>query len=224
MELINSEKRKATSVSKRSGDTNSWRYPENRRQAISLLDEGVRVSITKNLAGNLVNFLQSIGADNELPDDHGPQVEYLNHFHNQLAVNNPIWPEDMSFEFVYAHFVNALMYNRVELRGHNIHAFITAFKNWITQQGVEDLLREKWNRNNPAPEPEKLQPAYEGTQDEIDMNRLIEGKKVHEWPDQVIADQYEEIQLLYDEGMIDLLNAKYYATQVVKEAKKRGLV
>lgn len=218
-------KQKATAESSNYDDTSS--HPENKRQAIAYRDEGIKTSLKKELRGNLVNFLQSIGADNELPYDYKSQVQWLNHFHTQLAVNNPLWPEDMSFGHVYSHFVNAIMYNRVELRGHNIHAFITAFRDWITQSGVEENLREKWNRRHPDRAPKQLQDSvYTDDQHEAEINRLIDNKPVREWSDEVIEDQYQKVMSLYDQDLFRHLEgkAKAYANIITSEAKKRGLV
>lgn len=137
-------KQKETGESKISNATSEWKYPASKRRALDMQDVGVRTSITKSLAGNLVNFMQSIGADNELPTDHAKQVQWLNHFHRQLAVNNPLWPEKMDFEFVYAAFANAVIYDRVTVKGHNIHAFISAFKDFIMSEG--DKLDQDWIR------------------------------------------------------------------------------
>lgn len=219
------EKRRATGVSSTSAGTSSWAYPTTKRQAIQHRDNGVNVSLTRELAGNLVNFLQSMGADNELPEDHRGQVEWLNHFHMQVAVNNPLWPEEMSFEFVYAQFVNAAMYNRVELRGHNIHAFITAFRDWITQSGVEASLREKWLHTHPDHAPKQLQSAVPGeTPDEIETNRIIDGLPIEAWPDSVLRGQLQTIQRIFGQLAEIMPSTTGYRKQVLQEAKKRGLV
>lgn len=222
------EKPRVTDVSSTSGDTSNWAYPVTKRQAIDFQDDGVQVSLSKSLAGNLVNFLQSIGADNELPDDHRSQVEWLNHFHKQLAVNNPLWPEDMSFEFVYAQFVNAVMYKRVDLRGHNVHAFITAFRDWITQSGIEHTLREKWHQSHPEEAPKQLDTGIPGESlDDIEENRLIQGQQIEQWPDEVLFKQYHTIRVIVGEGKDGLLepfNLKGQMSRVIREAQKRGLV
>lgn len=134
----------------------SWVYPVTKRQAISYLGQDVRVSLDGNLAENITKFLQSVGADNEIPENKADRVSWLNHFHMQLAVNNPLWPEDMSFEFIYSKFVNAIMYDRVQIKGHNVKEFIHAFKRWITQSGVMDDLRQRWYEMNPEKAPKTL--------------------------------------------------------------------
>lgn len=145
---------------------NSWVYPTTKRQALSYIDQDVRISLNGNLAENITKFLQSVGADNEIPDNKADRVSWLNHFHMQLAVNNPLWPEDMSFEFVYSKFVNAIMYDRVQIKGHNVKEFIHAFKRWITQSGIIDDLRQRWYEMNPEKRPKALPMSASMSEDE----------------------------------------------------------
>lgn len=193
------EKPKATGGSSNSSDTNKWYCPKNKRIALSYQDEGVRIGLDNGLSGSLLNFLQTLGADNEIPEDYAAQRGWLNHFHQQVAVNNPLWPEDMDFEFVYRNFVNAVMYNRVGLKGHNVHAFITAFRDWITQSGVEHSLREKWNRMNPEKKPEQLS--------ETSQSNRVEGRPndCFDWPPEEVKKTYQQyINLPFDwQEMVD---------------------
>lgn len=205
------EEQKSLKKTSQENGLTKWNFPTTKRKALDLQDLGAKTSISQALYGNLVQFFMSIGADNELPEDKSKRISYINEFHNKVAVNNPLFPEDLPFGFVYGAFVNAVMYDRVELKGHNIHAFISAFKRWITQMGVEDNLRESYYRENPEARPNKKEP---------------ESTKLEDWPDQWIKEQYETICMIFKDhnGKIPIFQtsgAKSYFNRIKSEYGKR---
>lgn len=218
MEQIGQQKATGESVS--SETSSDWQYPSTKREAIEMRDLGARISLTKNMAGNITMFLQSIGADNELPTNKADRVAWLNHFHTQLAVNNPLWPDDMSFGFVYGAFVNAIMYDRVELAGHNVHAFISAFKRWITQSGVEDNLRRRWREQNPEEAPKELTGREP---EETAEDRRVQAEGYVNFPPHVVKEQIEILSALHggwEEALQSVSGVKCYRRRLENTREK----
>jgi hypothetical protein len=65
---------------------------------------------------------------------------------------------------------------------------------------------------------------------EIEENRLIEGKKVQDWPGQanaIITRQYHFLKEIYGSerwDALEKLGARSYAMKIKREAEKRGLI
>lgn len=156
------EEPKETEESKALNRTSTdWKFPETKREALDLQDIGARMSLTETMQFNIEQFLQDVGADNEIPTGRKEKFYFLNNWHKKVAVNNPLWPEDLPFGYVYAAFVNAIIYNRVERQGNNIQAFVKAFRTWITQGGVRDRLYQQYYKDNPDKAPKQIEKSAE---------------------------------------------------------------
>ena len=100
------------------------------------------------------------------------------------AVKNEHWPNDLPFGFVYGTFLNAIVQDRIELKGYNVASHISAFKKWITQMGVKDNLYKVYYQSNPEARPKELKGRDEGEEDEKTVELRAEGY-VNETPETV---------------------------------------
>lgn len=172
------------------------------------------------MMNNLVAYHQSIGADKDLPTGKRSLYGYLNRFHLQLAVKNPHWPSDLPFGFVYGAFINAVMYGKTELKGYNIKANVKAFRQWITQNGVEEQLYKAYYNSNPDKMPKQLK-GREVEETEEDIQAKAEGYV--NFPPSTVKGQIESLESIYGtakEVIMAFPGAESYAKRLYNTREK----
>lgn len=104
----------------------------------------------------IMNHLHSIGADNSvLSEDDDTNRKILYKWFNVLVLNNGRFPADLPIVFVLDELFNAILQQKVDLKGHNLHAHMQAFHSWIDR--YEHGLRSKhWAKMNPNHRPKAI--------------------------------------------------------------------
>ena len=127
----------------------------------------------------IVNHLHSIGADRDvLSSSKESNRQILHKWYQTLVINNPRFPRDLPIAFVLDEFSLAILQQKVELRGHNLHAHMRAFFAWM--DSYEHSLREKhWHRTNPEIRPKALPETGSRTkeQEQADNQRVADALK-----------------------------------------------
>lgn len=118
------------------------------------------------------NHIHSIGADDHIlvGDDKKKNRMVLHKWFKTLVINNQRFPRDINIEFVLSEFFEAILQNKIELKGFNLLAHTTAFHNWM--DNYENQLRSKWwRKQNPNDRPKAIAPKSEDPE-EIDTQQM----------------------------------------------------
>ena len=179
----------------------------------------------------LYQLFLKIGADRELPDEHVLIEGYLSDFWNTMYFENNQVPDDIPFDIILDEFTKAMVQGTVERHGNNQAAICKAFTQWVTDETVRNRLYSLRDHRYPNNKPRQLResPGYSASQEEADHNDLIRGKKVKDWPDEVLIQQHNLIMnVIYSDDtgrrIIENLGGKGYMSSVLNEVEERGLV
>lgn len=120
----------------------------------------------------IYNHIHSIGADKQLLSEKKERNQMLfNKWFQTLVVQNSRFPTDIPVEFVLEEFFDAILQQKVEVKGFNLLAHMSAFHEYLDD--YEHELRGKWWRHqNPDQRPNAL--PERGTVDEAEQQQSDE--------------------------------------------------
>ena len=213
-------------------------YQYSRSKALNLLENKSDATgreesgkASADAVNKMYEMYLKIGATNELPEKEEHIESYLSDFWRTIYLHNNMVPPDMPFDVIIDEFAGKLVRGEIDRKGNNQAALCQAFNKWVTYTETRNRLYELRDRKYPSDKPKQLQEGsgYASSQEEADMNRMIKGKKVHEWPDSVIVSQYKlltETIFPGDDGkkLIENFGASAYTHKIISEAQKRELV
>lgn len=150
----------------------------------------------KNLLNTLYDFHQDIGAVKELPTNRADGLNYLVRLHETIAVNNPIFPDDILFDLIYADWMMDVVYERAPRKGNNISALARCFNEWYKINAINYIKAAPITYTNSS-------------------------KKVEQFDNNTIQRQYQIIKMLngnsMDGGLFATGGAKSYFKRIKQE-------
>jgi hypothetical protein len=129
---------------------------------------------TKRQFLTIYNHIHSIGADDHVLVGKNKEKNrmILQKWFQTLVIQNQRFPTDIPVDFVLQEFFNAILQKRVELKGFNLLAHMTAFHNWL--DSCENELKGKWwRKQNPNQRPKEIAARSEDPE-EIDTDQMKE--------------------------------------------------
>lgn len=181
----------------------------------------------------LYELYVKIGAREELPSDNEGKEGFLSGLWIDIFFKNNLVPADIPADIVISEFSRALVTGVADRKGNNMSAIITAFNKWVVRKEVRQRLYEKRDHYYPGQKPKALPKAssYSKDPEEAEMERLIQGKKIEEWPpaaNELLKKMAMQILSIYDdEAAMKALRSfgpKGQMKRTINEAVKRGLI
>lgn len=231
MDIVKSRKDNRLS-SFSAGEGTGVEVPENfsRGKALQYLKnrEAKHAKAHKNTINKMYELYLRIGATGELPDTVKHTEYFLSDFWCKMYLENNLVPSDIPFDVVIDVFSGALMRGEAHRKGNNQAAICEAFNDWVTKPDVRNRLYAERDRQYPSNKPKQIEQtgSYASTQDEAEMNAAIRGKKVEEWPDEVIVSQANKIAQIWQSDIgkqIIGLGGKAYRSRIFAEMERRGI-
>ncbi|MCP9290022.1 hypothetical protein [Gracilimonas sediminicola] len=185
-----------------------------REQLLAYRSEGVTVSPDPELIKNCYDLHEYLGALGSLPthanedQEVADQREYLANWIRFIFVENDRSPVNIPIGFLMAEFSNGLISGNFERKGNNVAAFAEAYKSAIP------VLVKKWQQHN---KPKDTTPKLP----ESEADRLCKGDIDKGWPDSVLLQQRDDMDMIYGEDKPEGINTYYQ--RVKDEIEKRGL-
>ena len=192
-------------------------------------EEGpVTPSPEKETISAMYEMYIKIGAIDELPSDPKLTQEYLTSLWTDLFYENHLVPADIPGDIVISEFTRAVVSGRANRKGNNMAAIIASFNQWIVKQDVRSGLYSKRDQYYPGQQPKALPPSngFSANTDEAEMDRLIRGKKLEDWPTEVLIQQAQTIAMLWDTSMgkqVKALGVNAYRSRLYAELNRRGI-
>lgn len=170
--------------------------PTSKGEAIRLMrSDGVMPSVGK-FGNKILEYFQLIGADQKMPTEREDLKGYIMRWHCHVCILNDLFPADMPYGFVYNHFFNAVIQNKVEIKGYNVRAQIAAFNEWWQSRG--NWVREQYNIQHPGNQPKQIGDSSNKTpeQELAAAERTLLKMKSIGFPEDAIEKQRKQIEKL----------------------------
>ncbi|MBD3615848.1 MAG: hypothetical protein HUJ22_04680 [Gracilimonas sp.] len=155
---------------------------------------------TKKATNLLYRLYTKIGAIGELPENDQVARSYLNDLWIDFYLTNNLVPDDIPFPIIINEFTSQSVKGRVERKGNNQQAMITAFNGWITRQDVRSRLYQLRDQAYPQAAPQRLSDGGKEENEEIKKAGLVDFSPA------VVKDQIEKLEMVYGNKK-DLLKA-----------------
>lgn len=187
------------------------KIPETKALAQEYLELDSKISLSRDMLNNMIMYFRDIGAEKTLPSKKEKLYEYLNHFHEQLAVKNPYWPEDLPFGYIYGAFFNRIIQGYIEINGFNIRSHSVAFRKWAESGNIK-RLRDAYYRENEDEAKNQIESKTQKEPDEETKKLKAEGY-VNFSPD-VVKRQVGILKMMYggsfEKALADVEGMKSY--------------
>lgn len=148
------------------------------------MDLGLRVALEPVVYDQILFSLYDLGFSKQIPNTKAEAILYITNFHVKLAINNPTFPVDTPFFFIYKTFFDWCLYSSHDRRFNSIEYIIKSFSAWIrTPQQLE-----------------KARSAYRATLPEVapPTKELPKPRFTPEDRDDLLNEPEEEIRRLID--------------------------
>ncbi len=177
------------------------RIAKTKKQAKEYKESRFRFDYDKNLLNTIYKFHIDIGATKELPNDKKSLQSYLIRLHETITLNNPIFPDHVTFDEIYPTWMMAVIFEEAKRNGNNISALARCFNDWY-----------KLNADNYI---ESQVPSFVNTS----------GRSVEDFSNDEIYDQFNLIKMLsnneMNSGLFGSTGAKSYFNRVKQEYEAR---
>lgn len=197
-------------------------------QYISNRSEGGSVAPApeKETVNALYELYVKIGAIDELPSDTERTEGYLCELWREVFYTNNLVPADIPGDIIITEFTRAVVSGRAGRKGNNMAAIIASFNHWIVKQDVRSGLYSKRDQYYPGRQPKALPPSSGFDANDAEADMLCRGKKLEDWPTEVLIQQAQTIAMLWDTSMgkqVLAIGANAYRSRLYEELRSRGV-
>lgn len=137
------------------------------------------IEATREQKLEIYNYLHSIGADSKVLSDNSKKRNQiiLNKWFQMLVIRNERFPDDIPVNFVFSHFHEMVVQNKVKIKGFNLRAQIEAFHEYMDKW--EYSLRKKWWMvQNPGDRPKAIAPTAHISEEEQEIDDAQRSKTI----------------------------------------------
>jgi hypothetical protein len=188
-----------------------------KKSVLSFQEDKIKVEYESGLIDGIYHFLQDIGAKNDIPADKTEAKNYVIRIHEQLAINNPIFPSEVEFSKIYNAWMADVIYGRSVRKGNNVSALVICLNDWIQ-------LNSHLFHSKPESKPQQLPDRLENWDDDTIRNQLLTLKQIAGEDDTTETRPGKKSQS--GRGWLMALYAiggKGYTYRLSQEAKRRGI-